>query len=86
MLMLPACLPACLLLSHALCADNLATDTSRATSRNLSVSPRKLNDFAKVVRGLGVEDALIQVTGGGHLVCLCVRQLEWCKGWARRMR
>lgn len=43
-----------------MCSDNLDTDTSRATSRNLSISPRKLNDFAKVVRGLAVQDALIQ--------------------------
>lgn len=29
-------------------------------ARNLAISPQKLNDFAKVVRGLHVEDALIQ--------------------------
>lgn len=32
-------------------------------ARGLAISPQKLNDFAKVVRGLHVEDALIQVRG-----------------------
>lgn len=33
---------------------------ARAVLRNTAISPRKLNMFAKVVRGLSVEDALIQ--------------------------
>ena len=39
-----------------------ATDTSlsRATARGLSISPRKLNMFAKLIRGLAVQDAVIQ--------------------------
>lgn len=33
---------------------------SRATARGLSISPRKLNMFAKLIRGLAVQDAVIQ--------------------------
>ncbi|KAL4440559.1 hypothetical protein ABPG75_003560 [Micractinium tetrahymenae] len=40
--------------------DSEANMTSRAVARGLAISPQKLNDFAKVVRGLHVEDALIQ--------------------------
>lgn len=34
---------------------------STAVARGIAISPHKLNDFAKVVRGLHIEDALIQV-------------------------
>ncbi|EFN53873.1 hypothetical protein CHLNCDRAFT_136009 [Chlorella variabilis] len=33
---------------------------ARAIARGISISPHKLNDFAKVVRGLPIQDALIQ--------------------------
>jgi hypothetical protein len=42
-------------------AGEEAGNISRAVTRGLSISPQKLNDFAKVVRGLHVQDALIQV-------------------------
>lgn len=51
-----------------------AGTTSRAVARGLAISPHKLNDFAKVVRGLHVEDALIQVRR------LCI---DGCVGPAR---
>ncbi|PSC71950.1 50S ribosomal L22 [Micractinium conductrix] len=34
--------------------------TTSSTARGLAISPQKLNDFAKLVRGLSLEDALIQ--------------------------
>ena len=36
------------------------SDTAQAILRGASISPKKLNRFAAVVRGLHVEDALIQ--------------------------
>jgi len=38
-------------------ADSL---TARAILRNVPISPRKLNEFARIIRGLHIEDALIQ--------------------------
>ncbi|KAI7841487.1 hypothetical protein COHA_004880 [Chlorella ohadii] len=40
--------------------EELSGSVSRAHARSLTISPQKLNDFAKVVRGLHIEDALIQ--------------------------
>ncbi|PRW39363.1 50S ribosomal L22-like isoform X2 isoform A [Chlorella sorokiniana] len=40
--------------------EELSGSVSRAHARGLPISPQKLNDFAKVVRGLHIEDALIQ--------------------------
>ena len=37
-----------------------AAPLARAVARSLAISPQKLNDFAKVVRGLPISDALIQ--------------------------
>ncbi|KAG7670336.1 hypothetical protein Ndes2526B_g00086 [Nannochloris sp. 'desiccata'] len=34
--------------------------TARAILRNVPISPRKLNEFARILRGLHIEDALIQ--------------------------
>ena len=33
---------------------------ARAIQRNVAISPQKLNDFARMLRGLHIEDALIQ--------------------------
>lgn len=41
-------------------SDKEETLRARAILRNIAISPRKLNMFAKVVRRLGLEDALIQ--------------------------
>ncbi len=41
-------------------AGSDARRTARAFARNLHISPRKLNMFASLIRGLHVEDALIQ--------------------------
>ena len=54
---------------------------ARAIARGISISPRKLNDFAKVVRGLPIQDALIQV-GRGCACCACAR-LPACVGGER---
>lgn len=47
------------------------SDTSRAVARGLAISPQKLNDFAKVVRGLSLADAFYQVGArvGGSWGC-----------------
>lgn len=34
--------------------------TARAILRNVAISPQKLNDFTRILRGLHIEDALIQ--------------------------
>lgn len=41
--------------------DGIANSlTARAILRNVPISPRKLNDFVRILRGLHIEDALIQ--------------------------
>jgi hypothetical protein len=56
------------------------TDTSRAVSRGMSISPRKLNDFAKLVRGMHIEDALIQACIPLRLACLLISIADVCWG------
>jgi hypothetical protein len=57
-------------------AGEEAGNISRAVTRGLSISPQKLNDFAKVVRGLHIQDALIQV-GAWLGVWLMVWLMVW---------
>ena len=40
--------------------DGQILNTARAILRNVPISPRKLNEFARIIRGLHIEDALIQ--------------------------
>lgn len=48
------------MLTPELGGEEGATMRARAVLRNVAISPRKLNMFAKVVRGLPYDDALIQ--------------------------
>lgn len=59
-------------------AGGEVSDTSRAVSRGLAISPQKLNDFAKLVRGMSLADAFYQVGWErgcrplqGRCRCLC---------------
>ena len=41
-------------------SDSKETLTAKAILRNVAISPRKLNDFARILSGLHIDDALIQ--------------------------
>lgn len=41
-------------------ADSAAPHTAQAVLRKTKISPKKLNEFAKLVRRLHIDDALVQ--------------------------
>ena len=41
-------------------ADSAAPPTAQAVLRKTKISPKKLNEFAKLVRRLHIDDALVQ--------------------------